>query len=155
MQFISYVSSAAGKIEICGNATHITQITFTDTVQNGHASALTERCKQQLQEYFTGMRQQFDIPFTYTAENLFYRAVWDAVAEIPYGETLSYSQIAEKVGKPAAVRAVATAIGKNRLLIVIPCHRVIGKDKRLHGFAAGLDRKITLLKLEQNHDFIY
>ncbi|MFJ9808234.1 methylated-DNA--[protein]-cysteine S-methyltransferase [Streptomyces sp. NPDC101158] len=102
----------------------------------------------QLDAYFAGRRTEFDIPFAETGTD-FQRKVWRALEEIPYGTTVSYGDIARRVGSPGAgVRAVGTAIGRNPLLVVRPCHRVIGADGSLRGYAAGLDRKERLLGLE-------
>ncbi|MFJ9429232.1 methylated-DNA--[protein]-cysteine S-methyltransferase [Streptomyces sp. NPDC101490] len=103
----------------------------------------------QLGEYFDGRRDRFDLPFAEDAGTLFQRRVWAALEEIPYGTTVSYGEIARRVGSPGAgVRAVGTAIGRNPLLVVRPCHRVVGADGSLRGYAAGLDRKERLLGLE-------
>ncbi|MFG3346938.1 methylated-DNA--[protein]-cysteine S-methyltransferase [Streptomyces sp. NPDC048018] len=103
---------------------------------------------EQLDAYFAGRRRAFDIPFAETGTD-FQRRVWRALEEIPYGTTVSYGDIARRVGSPGAgVRAVGTAIGRNPLLVVRPCHRVIGADGSLRGYAAGLDRKERLLGLE-------
>ncbi|MFJ3900404.1 methylated-DNA--[protein]-cysteine S-methyltransferase [Streptomyces sp. NPDC090025] len=102
----------------------------------------------QLGEYFAGRRDRFDVPCA-TGGTEFQRRVWRALEEIPYGTTVSYGEIARRVGSSGAgVRAVGTAIGRNPLLVVRPCHRVIGADGSLRGYAAGLDRKERLLGLE-------
>ncbi|MFD3530107.1 methylated-DNA--[protein]-cysteine S-methyltransferase [Streptomyces sp. NPDC058664] len=103
----------------------------------------------QLGEYFAGRRDRFDLPLDGEAGTAFQRRVWRALEEIPYGTTVSYGEIARRVGSSGAgVRAVGTAIGRNPLLLVRPCHRVIGADGSLRGYAAGLDRKERLLALE-------
>jgi methylated-DNA-[protein]-cysteine S-methyltransferase len=102
---------------------------------------------QQLQEYLEGTRTTFTLPFDLRG-TVFQTSVWKALAQIPYGETRSYSDIAEAVGSPAAVRAVGTANGSNPVPIVIPCHRVIGKNAALTGFRGGLNVKEQLLQLE-------
>lgn len=105
---------------------------------------------QELRQYFNGTRQVFefviDMDFQYTE---FQRQVWTELIKIPYGETRTYSEIATAIGKPKAVRAVATAIAKNPLLIVIPCHRVIGKDGQLRGYRGGETMKERLLTIEK------
>ncbi|GED69083.1 methylated-DNA--protein-cysteine methyltransferase, inducible [Brevibacillus reuszeri] len=98
-------------------------------------------------EYMQAKRQQFTIPFDYQGTS-FQLAVWDALCQIPYGETKSYSEIAHQIQKPAAVRAVGTAIGANPVLITVPCHRVIGKNGALTGYRGGLEMKSRLLELE-------
>ncbi|MGW6537519.1 methylated-DNA--[protein]-cysteine S-methyltransferase [Streptomyces sp. NPDC055051] len=103
----------------------------------------------QLEEYFGGRRERFDVPLAGDAGTEFQRRVWAALEEIPYGTTVSYAEIGRRVGAGGAgVRAVGTAIGRNPLLVVRPCHRVIGADGSLRGYAAGLDRKRSLLDLE-------
>lgn len=103
----------------------------------------------QLGEYFAGQRQQFDLPLDRGQGTEFQHAVWEALSAIPYGRTLSYGDLAKFIGKPAAVRAVAAANGRNRLSIVVPCHRVIGSNGSLTGYAGGLANKEALLRLEQ------
>ncbi|WP_338449232.1 methylated-DNA--[protein]-cysteine S-methyltransferase [Niallia oryzisoli] len=104
---------------------------------------------EQITEYLEGERKSFSIPFDYNGTE-FQQAVWKALCEIPYGETKSYSDIAHHIQKPAAVRAVGAAIGKNPVLITIPCHRVVGKNGSLTGFRGGLDMKKQLLELERS-----
>lgn len=104
----------------------------------------------ELREYFAGERQSFAVPLD-TPTTPFRQRVWDELRAIPYGETRSYAQQAVQIGKPTAVRAVASANGQNRVAIVIPCHRVIGADGSLTGYAGGLARKQWLLDLENRH----
>lgn len=101
----------------------------------------------ELIEYFQGKRRAFTVPFDFDGTP-FQLAVWNALCEIPYGQTQSYSDIANHIQKPASVRAVGTAIGANPVLITIPCHRVIGKNGSLTGYRGGLDMKTKLLQLE-------
>jgi methylated-DNA-[protein]-cysteine S-methyltransferase len=102
---------------------------------------------RQFDEYFAGELTTFDLP-TFASGNKLQRGVWQALSEIPYGETRSYGQIAERLGLRHIVRAVGAAIGQNPLLVVVPCHRVIGADGNLTGYAGGLQRKRQLLDLE-------
>ena len=103
---------------------------------------------RQLHEYFAGRRSAFDLPLA-PAGTAFQRTVWRALQEIPYGATISYGELARRVGNPKASRAVGSANGKNPLPIVIPCHRVIASDGGLGGFGGGLPTKQGLLDLEQ------
>jgi len=103
----------------------------------------------ELIQYLQGERDRFTIPFV-TKGTPFQEAVWGALCSIPFGQTTSYSAIAEHIGKPAAVRAVGTAIGANPVLIAVPCHRVIGKNGALTGYRGGIDMKTRLLELELN-----
>lgn len=109
-------------------------------------SALAEAVTQ-LSAYFTGVRHEFTLPLS-PAGTPFQRAVWEALRDIPYGETTTYGAIAARVGRPSAVRAVGAAIGRNPIAIVIPCHRVIGASGQLTGYAGGLAAKRALLDLE-------
>jgi methylated-DNA-[protein]-cysteine S-methyltransferase len=114
------------------------------------ATPLLERVRRQLKAYFAGKRYEFDLPLA--AEGTpFQRAVWRAMAAVPFGATVSYGELARRVHKPQASRAVGAACGRNPLPIVIPCHRVIGKDGRLVGFGGGLGMKTALLKLEEGY----
>jgi methylated-DNA-[protein]-cysteine S-methyltransferase len=104
--------------------------------------------ERQLKEYFAGTRTSFDLPLDFHGTD-FQKRVWKALLKIPFGETRSYAQIARAVGKPTAMRAVGAANGKNPISIIAPCHRVIGKDGTLTGFAGGLKAKAHLLALER------
>jgi methylated-DNA-[protein]-cysteine S-methyltransferase len=103
---------------------------------------------RQLTAYFAGARREFDLPLA-PAGTPFQLRVWRALLDVPYGQTESYSALARRIGRPAAVRAVGAANGRNPLPIVIPCHRVIGRDGRLVGYGGGLAAKETLLTLER------
>jgi methylated-DNA-[protein]-cysteine S-methyltransferase len=105
--------------------------------------------ERQLKEYFAGQRTSFDLPLDFQGTE-FQKRVWKALLKIPFGETRSYGQIARALGKPTAMRAVGAANGKNPISIIAPCHRVIGKDGKLTGFAGGLKAKADLLALEQH-----
>lgn len=109
-----------------------------------------ERCKEQLAEYFAGTRTAFDLPLA-AEGTAFQQAVWQALREIPYGETRNYGELAATLGKPTASRAVGMANGKNPLAIVVPCHRVVGADGRLTGYSGGLARKEWLLAHEARY----
>jgi methylated-DNA-[protein]-cysteine S-methyltransferase len=102
----------------------------------------------QLGEYFAGERTDFDLPLATAAGNSFERRVWQALEEIPYGETVSYGEIARRIGMPDAARAVGLANGRNPISIVVPCHRVIGANGSLTGYGGGIERKRFLLDLE-------
>ncbi|TXH69126.1 MAG: methylated-DNA--[protein]-cysteine S-methyltransferase [Lysobacteraceae bacterium] len=113
----------------------------------GDTSPLLRNARQQLQDYFSGERSAFDLPLT-PQGTVFQLEVWRMLAQIPYGQTWTYRDLAHAIGKPAAVRAVGAANGRNPLPIVLPCHRVIGADGGLTGFGGGLDIKAALLRLE-------
>jgi methylated-DNA-[protein]-cysteine S-methyltransferase len=108
------------------------------------------RTKKQLDEYFAGQRQVFDLALDLRGTP-FQRAVWDALALLPFGLTSTYQSIAQRVASPKAVRAVGTAIGRNPVSIIVPCHRVLGSSGALSGYAGGLDRKRYLLALEEKN----
>jgi methylated-DNA-[protein]-cysteine S-methyltransferase len=103
--------------------------------------------ERQLGEYFEGERTSFDLPTSLDAD-AFQQRVWSLIAEIPYGETTTYGELARELGDPRLARRVGGAVGRNPLSIVIPCHRVVGKDGKLTGYAGGLERKAALLELE-------
>ena len=121
-----------------------THRTFTATVME---TPFIKEAYRQFSEYLTGERKSFDLPFKLTGTD-FQNRVWKALCEIPYGETRSYKQIAEAIGNPKAVRAVGMANNRNPLLVLVPCHRVIGCNGQLVGYAAGLNKKQFLLHLE-------
>lgn len=109
--------------------------------------AVIDLAIEQLEQYFLQQRQQFDIPLL-TAGTEFQKAVWDQLQQIPYGSVASYKELAEAMGNPKGVRAVASANGANSLSIIIPCHRIIGSNGQLVGYAGGLPAKQKLLALE-------
>jgi methylated-DNA-[protein]-cysteine S-methyltransferase len=115
-------------------------------VEDNHDSLILETEKQ-LNEYFRHQRTEFKLPLEMIG-TMFQRSVWELLNQIPYGSTLSYMDIAIKLNKHLAVRAVGTAVGKNPISIIVPCHRVIGSNGSLTGFAGGIDRKRLLLDLE-------
>ena len=112
------------------------------------SDATTESAVQQLDEYFSGKRKKLQIPLLLIGTD-FQRAVWNELLQIPYGTTLSYCHVAQNIGKGKSVRPLASAIGANALSVFVPCHRVIGSDRSLTGYAGGLDAKQWLLELEK------
>jgi methylated-DNA-[protein]-cysteine S-methyltransferase len=108
-----------------------------------------EQAAKQLQEYFTGKRKSFSVPLRLAGTD-FQRKVWREIALIPYGETINYSDLAQRAGAPQAVRAAGTATGRNPVSIIVPCHRVMGKNGDMCGFGGGLERKRYLLELENS-----
>ncbi len=115
---------------------------------NESESALLRKAISQLEEYFAGARQDFDLPLRPSGTD-FQQQAWNALRQIPYGETRSYQAQAQAMGHPKAARAVGQANGRNPISIIIPCHRVIGKDGSLTGFGSGFERKSWLLGLEK------
>lgn len=122
------------------------------TVDDHHPILLDT--EQQLCEYFSGTRTQFNLPLLFQG-TVFQQQVWQALLTIPYGETRSYSDIAHQIGNPKAVRAVGAANGRNPISIIAPCHRVIGRSGELTGFAGGMAAKAILLQLEMGSDSLY
>ena len=122
------------------------RVKLHDMVEERNHPILLET-EHQLEEYFSQKRDTFQLPLEANGTP-FQEAVWHALIQIPYGNTWSYKQVAEMINNPLAIRAVGAAIGRNPLSIVIPCHRVIATNGALTGFAGGLDRKQTLLALE-------
>lgn len=120
---------------------------YLKTSFKAETSSVLEDAKRQLDEYFAGNRKAFDIPLHLVGTD-FQQQVWNELLNIPYGATTSYKEIAQSVGKPKAVRAVAGAIGANGISILIPCHRVVGSDNSLTGYAGGLEAKKMLLQIE-------
>ncbi len=106
------------------------------------------RAASELAEFFAGTRTQFDLPLA-PSGTAFQRTVWDAIATVPYGETIAYRELAARAGRPASIRAAGAATGRNPLSVFIPCHRIVGADGALTGYAGGLDRKRALLALER------
>ncbi len=117
--------------------------TFGDRSDTGF-----EEVARQLAEYFAGDRTAFDLPTT-AAGDRFQRRVWDLVDRIPYGQTRSYGDLARELGDPSLAQDVGAAVGRNPLCVIVPCHRVVGRDGELTGYAGGLARKRFLLELEQ------
>ena len=113
-------------------------------------SPLSDLAAGQIMEYFQGKRKDFDLPI-YAPGTPFQMAVWHEISRIPYGQTRSYGQIAAILGKPKASRAVGQAANRNPLWIIVPCHRVVGKNQALTGYAGGLEIKQALLELEQRY----
>ena len=111
---------------------------------------LLRAAQAQLDEYFAGRRTRFDLPLARIGTP-FQRAVWTAIAAVPYGATIAYRELAARAGRPDSVRAAGTATGRNPWTIVVPCHRIIGANGALTGYAGGLERKRALLALEAQH----
>lgn len=141
------IPSPIGSLTLTEENGKITGLRFGGSDAVNDASPILDAVEQQLREYFAGTRRRFDLPLA-PKGTPFQRAVWDALCAIPYGETRTYAQIAEAVGNPKACRAVGMANNRNPIAILIPCHRVIGANGSLTGYAGGLDAKKTLLALE-------
>lgn len=152
------IHSPVGEIKIVVNAQSLVAILWDyekpnrvrleHMIENKENSLILETEKQ-LHEYFINERNVFNLPLE-TQGTIFQKEVWEELEKIPYGTTWTYKDIAQKIHRPLAVRAVGAAIGRNPISIIIPCHRVIGTNGELTGFAGGIDRKTILLDLESN-----
>ena len=156
MNFV-YTETPIGPLLLAGTADSLANILFPEDGQPAQAeadwvqgsTAVLDQTARQLAEYFAGQRQDFDLPLA-PQGTVFQRTVWRHLQEIPYGEKISYGELARRMGNPKACRAVGAANGANPLPIVVPCHRVIGSNGSLTGFGGGLPVKKMLLVLEQN-----
>lgn len=146
--FIETTLGLIGISEIDGFITELFFAKDTNNKAGGQETLLLKEAEKQVIEYLSGTRQVFDLPLAATGTD-FQKLVWETLRTIPYGETRSYQQVAEMIGKPNAFRAVGMANNKNPILLVTPCHRVIGKNGKLMGYVNGLAVKEKLLKLEQ------
>ncbi|HKI91726.1 MAG TPA: methylated-DNA--[protein]-cysteine S-methyltransferase [Gaiellaceae bacterium] len=130
-----------------GRAVHEIRFAGEDASRLQRDAATFADARAQLAEYFAGRRTGFDLPLA-PAGTPFQRRVWEELGRIPYGETISYAELARRIGRPTAVRAVGHANGRNPIPVVVPCHRVVGSDGTLTGYGGGLERKRLLLELE-------
>jgi methylated-DNA-[protein]-cysteine S-methyltransferase len=149
------MDSPLGALQLIAEADGLTALSFLDDASPLTATAadaatpLLQRARAQLQAYFSGDAIVFDLPLR-PQGTPFQQAVWRALQTVPYGQTITYALLAQRLGLPAShARAVGAAVGRNPLLIIVPCHRIIGHDGRLTGYAAGLPRKQALLDLER------
>jgi methylated-DNA-[protein]-cysteine S-methyltransferase len=146
---LKLVASGTGLIAILWENDKPRRVPLTNLVEDNHHPILIET-KLQLKQYFAGQRDTFSIPLDMRGTP-FQKEVWHALRAIPFGKTLTYSEIARQLGRPTASRAVGAANGRNPVSIVVPCHRVIGSTGKLTGFAGGLDVKARLLNLENKN----
>ena len=150
--YISYYSSPLGKLRIQCSEEHVEAIVFAaeneDMPEEKHQ--LLSLTTAQLQEYFSGERRNFELPLKQLGTD-FQQRVWQLLLQIPFGKTISYNDLSKQYGDLKAIRAVASANGKNNLAIIVPCHRVIGSNQSLTGYAGGLWRKKWLLEHEAKH----
>ena len=150
MEKVFFYDTPVGKLCIGEENDSITRVTWSKVPQEyiQEETELILNCKIQLEEYFAGNRKQFDLPLAPKGTD-FQKRVWKALTDIPYGETRTYGEIAAAVGSPKAARAVGMANNKNPIGIIVPCHRVVGADGKLVGYAGGMEKKEWLLNLEQ------
>jgi methylated-DNA-[protein]-cysteine S-methyltransferase len=156
MTCYTVIGSSIGKLTLAAEDRRLTAILFARRDGSADVDAywrrddadpVLQRAREQLEAYFGGQRTSFDLPLA-PAGTEFQRSVWDALLKVPFGVTSTYGALAALLGRPTGARAVGAAVGANPIPIVIPCHRIIGKDGSLTGFAGGLERKSILLKLE-------
>jgi methylated-DNA-[protein]-cysteine S-methyltransferase len=151
-EYTTYYQSPVGLLKITGTADFISGVTFHDTSQKAegtkkHIPPMVINCVEQLIQYFNGQRRQFELPLNQPGTP-FQQGVWSELMLIPFGKTISYLELARRTGDTKATRAVANANGRNNIAIIVPCHRVIGSNGELTGYAGGLWRKKSLLELE-------
>ena len=152
MTLYSTVPSPIGELMLCGDEHALTALHLPGRWPKPAAGWRRDDARfadvaRQLEEYFAGDRTTFDVPMSMRG-GPFERAVWAELLRIPYGETASYGELARRLGRPLAARAVGAANGRNPIAVIVPCHRVIGSDGTLTGYAGGLERKRFLLELE-------
>lgn len=152
METIFFYDTPVGKLCIGEENGSITRVTWTQLPKSyiQEETELILRCKKQLEEYFAGKRKTFDLPLAPKGTD-FQQRVWKALQEIPYGALRTYKDIAIAVDNPKGCQAVGGANGKNPIAILIPCHRVIGKDGSMTGYSGGLEKKEWLLELEKQN----
>ncbi len=151
---MTYLVSPVGGLTLFADHNALVAIAFNEQLRGSGTDAIDDpvhpvltQARAELEACFSGTRKTFSIPLR-ASGTVFQRRVWDALAEIPWGETRSYGDIARRIGNPKGVRAVGLANGRNPLPIVVPCHRVIGSDGSLTGYGGGLPIKVKLLALE-------
>lgn len=151
--FITFYSSPLGNLKLRCSEEHLQELVFAkddeQQIQKDSHTVL-ENCITQLNEYFSGERKTFELPLQQTGTD-FQRKVWELLLKIPFGKTISYNDLSKQYGNLKAIRAVASANGRNNLAIIVPCHRVIGTNRSLTGYAGGLWRKKWLLEHEAKH----
>ncbi len=149
MTYYTLMDSPVGLIEISGDDEFVRSVLFVDVAkeESETLSEVVKESKRQLAEYFEGKRKSFDLPLSQVG-TAFQQRVWEKLMSVPYGKTASYMQLAGMLGDPKCIRAAGTANGRNQLAIIVPCHRIIGADGSLTGYAGGLHRKKWLLDFE-------
>ena len=149
MERFACYDTELGLLEVGCTGNAVTYLRWVDGPGHPHEpTPLSDRAAAQVRQYLAGDRQDFDLPLSPVGSD-FQRAVWRALCAIPYGETRTYGEIACAIGRPTAARAVGAAAGRNPIWVAIPCHRCVGKDGALTGYAGGLWRKEKLLALEK------
>lgn len=154
---VTYYHSPLGLLKIAGTDDFISEVSFHDNTENRTPASpqpppMLINCVEQLIQYFNGERRHFELPLNQPGTS-FQQGVWNELVAIPFAKTISYLDLARKTGDTKATRAVANANGRNNIAIIVPCHRVIGSNGELTGYAGGLKRKKWLLDLEKKVAF--
>ncbi|MDR0463261.1 MAG: methylated-DNA--[protein]-cysteine S-methyltransferase [Pseudomonadales bacterium] len=148
------ISSPIGELLIAAEGDYLVELRLPKLFKKENYilgnSSMLERTAKQLEEYFVGKRKDFDIPLKLYGTD-FQKQTWEALISVPYGKTASYKDIAIQIGSPKACRAVGGANNKNPIAIIVPCHRIVGANSKLVGYAGGLDIKTMLLDLEKSN----
>ncbi|MCR6514409.1 methylated-DNA--[protein]-cysteine S-methyltransferase [Clostridium sp. LY3-2] len=147
-KYIGYLDTDFGIIEIKGTKDYITHISFVEEIKEELENDNIKLCKKELKEYLNGERKKFTVKIEFLEGTEFRKKVWEEVYKIPYGETKTYKDIAKAIGNEKASRAVGGAINKNPICIIVGCHRVLGSNNKLIGYAYGLNLKKELLNIE-------
>lgn len=143
-----YLETSLGLMEIiCEDESLVGLKLVSEKIHRECENKTSKKVKSQIKEYLNGRRKTFNIPIKLTGTD-FQKKVYEETLKIPYGSTKTYGEIANSIGNPKSMRVVGMALGKNPIWIIIPCHRVIGKNNKLTGFAGGIYKKLSLLKLE-------
>lgn len=162
MPYVKKLQSPVGELQLVANDEHLIAILWENDdplrirlgpLEEKQNHPVLREAARQLKDYFAGKRKAFALPLDFDGTD-FQKKVWQALLTIPFGQTRTYAQIASQIGNPAAVRAVGAANGKNPISIVAPCHRVIGSNGKLTGFAGGLKAKSFLLDLESGNTLL-
>ena len=153
-----YYSCPLGLLRISATGTCISEVHFCKSIDELRADdpedtpALLQQCREELVEYFQGRRKVFDVPLQQEG-TAFQQQVWGELLNIPYGKTISYLTLSKRLGDPKSIRAAASTNGKNKIAIIMPCHRVIGSNNDLVGYGGGIWRKKALLELEAKYTY--
>lgn len=152
MEYQTSINSPLGFLLVKSNGQAITEVSFSEKdIPEQNECGVLAACRQQLEDYFSGKRKTFDLPLS-PEGTPFQQKVWAELQKIAYGETITYMDLAVRLGDPKCIRAAGTANGRNPIAIIIPCHRVIGAGNKLTGYAGGLWRKKMLLELEMKYN---
>lgn len=156
MKNIQYLESPIGRLGLIGDENYLVEILFEEELNTRNLELYKEenqhilqKAKEQLTEYFAGDRTRFTVPLQQEG-TAFQQRVWNALIKVKYGTSATYKDIAEEVGSPKGARAVGMANNKNKIPIIIPCHRIVGSSGKMIGYAGGLEKKEILLALEKN-----